>query len=115
MKPKLPSVVVLLVLTTITIVMWISLSIYRAAIIEPDVKVSEEILTPLDPNLNQQVVTQIESRLFIDPNQVTDIVNIQTPTPIPTVTPEPVSTLEASPTPEASSSAEPETNEEGGL
>lgn len=105
MKTKLPSIVVILVLTTLTSLLWISLSIYRAATLEPDVKVSEEILLPLEPSINSVVVTEIESRIFIDPSTVSNVIAISTPIPTPSPTIEPTDIPEQ--TSEATPSAEP--------
>lgn len=62
MKNKIPSLVSILILTTLTVILWISLNIYRAITVKPTEAVPKEVSLPFEPNLNQDVINDIESR-----------------------------------------------------
>lgn len=62
MKGKIPNLVVILILTTLTSVVWISLSIYRAVVVKPAEVIPDEISQTLDPNLNQDIINQIVNK-----------------------------------------------------
>jgi hypothetical protein len=108
---KIPSVISILVLTLITVIMWISLTVYRALATKPEASVPENISAPLTPTLDQDTINKIDSSLFLDDSQIPQGVITQTsttqPTPTPIVTvasPTPVveatpATVSASPTP----------------
>lgn len=66
-KPKLPNFVILLILTALTAVMWVGLSIYRSFTIKPAPIVSEEVLRPINPVLDQTIIREIESRVVAEP------------------------------------------------
>jgi hypothetical protein len=61
---KLPSVIVLLILTSITIVFWVFFNIYYVVSKKTPTTVSEEILTPLNPKLDTEVINQMEKRIY---------------------------------------------------
>lgn len=69
-KIKLPNGVAILVLTLITVVMWVSFSIYHAVGKKPDVKVPTEVSKPLSPTLDVEVINMIESRSYLDDSQI---------------------------------------------
>lgn len=71
-KSKMPSLVSILILTLITVVVWISFDVYRLFNRPPDPVVPEEVSKPLDPTLDQETINQIESRLFFDDSQIID-------------------------------------------
>ncbi|KKP47641.1 MAG: hypothetical protein UR39_C0003G0043 [Candidatus Woesebacteria bacterium GW2011_GWA1_33_30] len=60
---KLPSLMILLILTTITVVFWISFTIYRVFTKESPVNVSNEIIAPINPNLDMDTLNEIERRV----------------------------------------------------
>lgn len=108
-KQRLPNLVAVLVLTLITAVMWVSFSVYRAVVNNPAPVVPAEVEAPLTPVLDNDSMTQIESRLFIDESQIPD--NVVTQQSL-NVTPLPVATPFPTPTPiPAEPSAEPEPEE----
>ncbi len=69
-KIKLPNAVAILVLTLITVVMWVSFSIYHAVGKKPDVKIPAEVSKPLTPTLDTEVINMIESRTYLDDSQI---------------------------------------------
>ena len=115
-KNKLPSVITILILTLITIVVWISLSIYRALSKKPAPSVPEEISKSLTPTLDMDSLGKIQSRLFLDDIQIPEVILTQPitptpepvvePTPEPEIAPEPV--VEPTPEPEITPAPEPE-------
>lgn len=107
-KNKLPSLVVVLILTLITAVMWISLNIYRSLTSKPAPAVPPEISEPLTPTLDTQTLNQINSRLYLNESQIPEIAPVVQSTATPTSTPQtlPTATPISSPTP-ASESATP--------
>jgi len=104
---KLPNIISLAILTLITSVVWIFFNVYRVFTTKTEPKVSREILQPLSPKLNSEIISEIENRVFIEQNQIPET-PVEQVVPIPTETEEPVSTPEAtaSATPEATVSAE---------
>jgi hypothetical protein len=92
-KTKLPNIVAVLILTLITVVMWVSFSIYRAVVSAPSAVVPAAVSQPLTPTLDSEAMTLLESRVFIDESQIPDSVVSQsaaaTPAPVATPIPEP--------------------------
>ena len=81
-KPKAPPLVTVLVFTTVTIVIWIFSSVYRALAVKPGPKVPPEILTPIDPTLDTKALEQLENRIFFEEGQITEFTkNLPTPSP----------------------------------
>lgn len=101
MKVKLPNIVTILVLTTLTAVTWISFSIYRAITVEPTPNVSSQVSEPLNPVLDQGAIDEIKSRQFVSLEEISNAVIISTPTPLPTSAPTeaPVASIEPSSSP----------------
>lgn len=63
---KLPSIVILLILTLITVVFWITFSIYRS-FMERDLVttiVTKDVLLPLTPKLDMETFEMIEKRIY---------------------------------------------------
>ncbi len=100
---KIPNVVIILILTLITVIMWISLTIYGALTSKPTAVVPKEVSEPLTPTLDIDTLKQIESRIFLDDSQIPD--NVVTtklsvaPSPKPNLSQEPVSSPSAAPSP----------------
>lgn len=63
-KEKLPSFVVLMILTTITILFWISFSIYQAFVKNSDPVVPEEVSRAIDPKFDQQTFQLMKNKLY---------------------------------------------------
>jgi hypothetical protein len=96
-KNKLPSIISILILTLLTILLWITLSVYRAFTGKPAASVPEEVSAPLTPALDADTVKQIEGRKYLTGSEIPDSV---TGSPLPSGTPVPL-------TPTASPSATP--------
>ena len=71
-KAKTPSLIPILTLTLITVVMWVSLDVYRAIQKPVTIEVPTNISQPLTPTLDQTVISQIETRTFLDNSQIPD-------------------------------------------
>lgn len=111
-KSKLPNIVAILILTLITVVMWVGLSVYHAVTTAPPPVVSPAVSEPLTPTLDTQAIELIESSLFLDDSQVPDNVVtgiVPTATVQPEPTPEPTEEPVTEPTPEASETPPAET------
>ena len=73
-KEKTPNIVSLAILTLITSILWIFFSLYRVFIEKSDTNVSQEILEPLSPTLDETVISEIEKKVFIEQNQIPDTI-----------------------------------------
>ncbi len=102
-QSKLPNLISVLILTLITVVMWISLNIYRAISTKPAPVVPDEISKPLNPNLDTETITNLGTKIFLNESEIPNVqfnpVLTQTPIPNPTF-PSPSPTAAVSPTPE---------------
>lgn len=104
-QAKLPNLVSILILTLLTITMWISLSIYRAITSKPAPAVPQTVSQPLTPSLDVDSINKIESRLYLDDAQIPDnVVTVAPPSSAPAPTAPPV--VAPVVTPVASPSAE---------
>lgn len=63
-KNNLPNIIVLFILTLITILFWISFSIYRVFTTKPEPQVETKIINPISGNLDSQTLDQIEERIY---------------------------------------------------
>lgn len=104
-KNKLPNVISVLILTLITIIMWISFNVYWAVTGKPTPSVTQAISDPIDPTLDTDTINKIESSLYFDSSQIPQNVVTQTivsATTIPTIAPgptaAPIASASASPT-----------------
>ena len=102
---KLPSVVLILILTVATSLMWISFNVYRALTSKPAPNVPQAVSQPLTPTLDTDTLEKVNSSLFLDTSQIPQDVATQVSTPAPAATFVPEITPIASPT--ASSEATP--------
>lgn len=59
---KLPNMVILLILTAITVVFWMSFTVYRVFSKEKVVTVPDEIIAPIVPTLDMETLSEIEKR-----------------------------------------------------
>ena len=59
---KLPSIVILLILTAITVVFWVSFTVYRVFTKKESVVVPSEITAPINPNLDIDTLNEIVTR-----------------------------------------------------
>lgn len=59
---KLPSIIILLILTAITAVFWISFSVYRVFTKPKPINIPNEVIAPINPNLDLDTLNEIERR-----------------------------------------------------
>ncbi len=103
-KNRLPKPITLLILTLLTVVLWVGLSIYRTITIKPPTDVPQNISNPLNPTLDTNVINNIESAIFILDSEIPALnikqneTSVSAATPIPAPTPVPESTASASTT-----------------
>lgn len=64
----------MLIMTLITVVMWISFDIYRAFAKPQDPSVPANVSEPLTPVLDLDVMNKVNSDLFLDDSQIPDTV-----------------------------------------
>ena len=89
-KTKLPSLIPILILTLVTIIMWVSFDVYRTFKQPAESSVPANIALPLTPTLDQDAIKQIESRTYLDDSQIPD--NIINSSPLPVINPTPIPT-----------------------
>lgn len=106
-RSKLPSLVAVLILTLITAVMWVGLSVYRALSLKPAESVPQEILQPLDPNLDSDTLGKIQSKIFLDDSQIPEVAVSQTNAPVATKAPQASPQASPSATPVSTTAPEP--------
>jgi len=104
-KQKPPRILTLAILTVVTVAVWIGFDVYRALTTKPAPPVPPEILAPIDPQLNINVLSTIVNRVYVEPKEgTTQIVEslsegvISTPVPTPVPTASPIATSTPSPT-----------------
>ena len=88
-----------------TAVVWVSLNIYRAITITPTPDVAQNVSEALNPTLNKEAITKIESSVFFQDSEIPQIsiVSSETPAPqvvLPSPSPSPEATVSASPLPQ---------------
>lgn len=66
MKKRLPSPVILAIMTTITTVSWVGFSVYRTLTKKPLPNVPVEILEPISPELDTNTLAQIAERVYFE-------------------------------------------------
>jgi hypothetical protein len=85
-KTRTPTAVTSLIFTLITVLFWAAFQVYRALTTKPAPIVPDEIIRPLDPNLDNNVLNSLSGRLYFNesdlPNTVASREAIQAlPTP----------------------------------
>ena len=110
-RKKLPSIVTIAILTSVTAVFWLFFTAFRAFTKKEKIDVPTEILAPLNPKLDQKALEMLDSRYYIEEDQIPDTV-IATPSPTPTETSIPSGEGEEipSPSPLESPTASPSAN-----
>lgn len=78
-KPKAPKLVTVAIFTTITIIFWIFFSLYKILTSNPSVNIPPEILEPLTPTLDTQLLEGIPDRIFFEEGQVSTPIVTQPP------------------------------------
>lgn len=74
-KPKPPKIVGLAILTTITIVFWVFYGLYSTLTKNLPVSVPEEILSPINPELDITLLDAIVGKEFYEKGQTQPLVN----------------------------------------
>jgi len=69
-KPKAPRSVTVAIFTTITIIFWVFLSLYRVLTTKPDAEVPPEILAPINPSLDTETLRILSNRVFFEESEV---------------------------------------------
>lgn len=75
MKASPPNTVTVIILTTITVVFWVFFSVYRILTTTATPPVTDEILAPIDPNLDTTTLDSLETKIYFqDENLVNTII-----------------------------------------
>lgn len=61
---KLPNVINFMILTLVTLLIWLAFTVIRSFTSEADAVVPVEIVLPLNPNLDTQTLDQMESKFY---------------------------------------------------
>lgn len=77
MKKKKPRIVVFVILSVITLVTWVVFDIYRIFTRPSPVELEPEVLEGISPTLNQDVISEIENRIFFSDDQVRGLIKTQ--------------------------------------
>lgn len=80
-EPRPPKFVTTAIMTTITIIFWVFYSVYIVLTTEPENTVETEVLAPIEPQLNVEVLNSLDDRLYFNDNE---IVGFTVPTPTQT-------------------------------
>jgi len=72
-KIKPPKLVIVAILTTITSVFWVFYSLYTILTSEPKLEVPEEILAPISPEFDVDVLNKLSERIFFEEDEVENI------------------------------------------
>lgn len=66
MKRKLPNVVILTFLTTITVIVWIGYSIYDAYRKAPDIEIDPQVLVNINPSVNSDILAKLDEKVYFE-------------------------------------------------
>jgi len=102
-KTKLPNLITLLVLTLVTVLMWIGFTIFRAITTAPEPSVPQDVSQTLSPALDTVTLNKVKSGLFFSTSQIPQVTFSASPTPVVSQAPRPTPQV----TPIASPSASP--------
>lgn len=81
-KSKIPSLVTVVILTTITMVFWLLFSIYRVFTKTPQLNIAPQIIEPLDPLLDKNTLDKLQGTTYFEESQIPQTTSL-TPTPTP--------------------------------
>lgn len=76
-KPKAPPSVIIVLMSTITIVLWIGLEIYRSVRVTPDPEIPSEVLEPLNPNLDESALSLLPRRIKLSESEAGQVMLVQ--------------------------------------
>lgn len=82
-KKKLPSLVVLTILTLITTLFWIGFNIYQALSKEASPVVPDDVILQIDPKLDTDTITLMKSKSY---SISSDVIQLATTEPIAVAT-----------------------------
>lgn len=71
-KTKLPSIVSILILTLITVIVWVTFDVYRLFNKADNPVVPESVSLPLVPLLDTETINKFQTRIFLDQSQIPD-------------------------------------------
>lgn len=74
---KFPFSVQLVILTLITVFIWIGMDIYRTLTDRTSPSVPQEILTPVNPEINTQTLDLLKERLYLIDGEIEDTLIIE--------------------------------------
>ncbi len=69
-KQKLPALVVIMILTTITIVFWIIYSLYASIVTKPALNIPPSVLEEVFPEIDTPALDKIGQRIFFEEDQI---------------------------------------------
>jgi len=76
-KQKTPRLVSTLILTTVTLISWVLFSIYSALIKPQPIVVPQEIIEPIDPQIDSKILMQLKDRFSLDKEARQESNNVQ--------------------------------------
>ncbi len=89
-KRKIPAIVKSSFFTMVTVIVWITFEVVKIFMTKPPPSVSAEILSPIDPALDETTLNKLQQRVYISENEIGNI-KIATATAQPTSTNQPAS------------------------
>lgn len=84
-----PFLVKLVILSTVTAVIWVAASIYQSIAKKEEPSVPAAIMQPLTPTLDKKVLDELENRVFLEESQIPET-RVEGGVAAPTQTPEAV-------------------------
>jgi hypothetical protein len=111
---KVPAFVTIVILTTITLIFWAFFGVYRVFTKQAAPDIPANIMEPLNPDLDKNILNLLQGRTYFEEGQVPEI-PILTPTPEELISPEVTITPSASPAAEILVSPTSTATESGGL
>jgi len=115
-KNKTPSLVTIAILTTITVAVWITYSVYRVLTSKPEPSIPKEILEPFTASFNSKEIDKLQEKLYFAKEQTEGLPISSSLTPSPSSIPvaSPSATPLLSPTPTPTPNEESGANVTGG-
>lgn len=68
--PKRPRIVSLAILTTLTLLAWIAFEVWRAFTRPAPIQVESQIIEPLNPQIDTQVLESLKTKIFFSDEEV---------------------------------------------
>ncbi len=65
-KPKAPKLVTVAITTTVTIIFWVFLTLYRVLTTKPNPSVDPVLLQPIDANLDVESLEKIKDKIYYE-------------------------------------------------